>query len=566
MTGPARRSGPDASPVERKGGVVRGLPDWPRAAGRAAAPALLAFATLVPRGTAQTVGTMPGTLRYGSGLLDIPVAWVLPHMALVATWSGFRVSASETLVPDAPGETVPPGRRYERWFSDGSLALGLFGRAEIGATLQHFAGADRGGKMLGAFGRLALLRPGDRGLGLAAGFRYLTSPSFGGGEQQPNRLGYPDWRVTRRSPTGGEFGGNFSPYLAGTAVLPGLAAGPAPYDVTLHLGWGGGLFSAGRELDFYRDADSGGVFAGAAVHFGLGGGRLLNLMAEFNGFDANAGVQLDLGGVRAGAFVLGLQHDGTSTFLSRKFGVLGSVAFCGGPTTLCRGERKPAPDTVTLPAPPPDTVVIVREVAAEAGVPGGTPETLCLATGVGVGVRVTGAGDTLVGPSWVSVGELRPGLVFAGGYAGALEWFLADEPLRFEDREYSGTDEDVRPNCDDIVRVGDYRGVAVFADRSAEPPFEILHVPLRPGVWRTYRRPRREPGHPARENRNGGSASGYHGPGAPLALMRAPRRRPPGRAGGPQWCETRTGDLFPIRLRDYSRRNGAGPTNEGGET
>ncbi|MDE2973253.1 MAG: hypothetical protein OXU64_00845 [Gemmatimonadota bacterium] len=471
---------------------MTGPPDWQRSVGRAAAPALLALATLVPRGTAQTVGTMPGTLRYGSGLLDIPVAWVLPHMALVATWSGFRVSVSETSVPDRPGESVPPGGRYERWFSDGSLALGLFGRAEVGATLQHFAGEDRGGKMLGAFGRLALLRPGDRGLGLAAGLRYLTSPSFGGGEPaelQPNRLGYPDRRVTRRSPAGGEFGGNFSPYLAGTAVLPGLAAGPAPYDVTLHLGWGGGLFSAGRELDFYRDADSGGVFAGAAVHFGLGGGRLLNVMAEFNGFDANAGVQLDLGGVRAGAFVLGLQHDGTSTFLSRKFGVLGSVAFCGGRRTLCRGERKPAPDTVTLPAPPPDTVVVVREVAAEAaGAPEGTPETLCLATGVGVGVRVTNAGDTLVGPSWVSVGELRPGLVFAGGYAGALEWFLADEPLRFEDREYSRTDEDVRPNCDDIVRVGDYRGVAVFADRSAEPPFEILHVPVRPGVWRTYRR------------------------------------------------------------------------------
>jgi len=210
---------------------VTGPPDWQRSVGRAAAPALLALATLVPRGTAQTVGTMPGTLRYGSGLLDIPVAWVLPHMALVATWSGFRVSVSETSVPDRPGESVPPGGRYERWFSDGSLALGLFGRAEVGATLQHFAGEDRGGKMLGAFGRLALLRPGDRGLGLAAGLRYLTSPSFGGGEPaelQPNRLGYPDRRVTRRSPAGGEFGGNFSPYLAGRRCFRALPPVPPP--------------------------------------------------------------------------------------------------------------------------------------------------------------------------------------------------------------------------------------------------------------------------------------------------------------------------------------------------
>lgn len=435
---------------------------------------------------------MPGTLRYGSGLLDIPVAWVLPHMALAATWSGFRVSVPETVVPDSPGEAVPPGQRYERWFSDGSLALGLFDRVEIGATLQHLAGADRGGKVLGAFGRLALVKPRAHGLGLATGFRYLTSPSFGDGESgepQPNRLGYPDWRVTRKVAAGGEFGGNFTPYLVGTAVLPGFAASPVTFDVTLHLGWGGGLFSAGQDLEFYRDAASGGIFAGTAAHFGLGGGRLLSLMAEFNGFDANAGVQLDLGGVRVGAFALGLQHDGTSTFRSRKFGVLASVAFCGGRRTLCRGERRPAPDTVTLPAPPPDTVVIVREIAAAAAAAAdGTSETLCLATGTGVGVRVTPAGDTLVGPSWASIKELRPGLVFAGSYAEGRQWFIADEPIRLEGREFAWTDGDVRLNCDEIVRVGEYAGVPVFADRAAAPPFEIVHVPLRPGIWRTYRR------------------------------------------------------------------------------
>lgn len=458
----------------------------------ASACVLLAFALLVPPGTAQTLATMPGTLRYGSGLLDIPVASVLPHMAFTATWSGFRVSVAETVVPDDPGAPVPPDGRYERWFSDGSIALGLFDRLELGATLQHFAGGDRGGKVLGAFGRLALLRPRTHGIGLAAGFRHLTSPSFTGertGEFQPNRLGYPDWRVTRRAAGDSEFGGNLSPYLVGSAVLPGFANAPAPFDVTLHLGWGGGLFSAGDDLDFYRDAGSGGVFAGAAAHFGLGGGRLLNLMGEFNGFDANAGVQLDLGGFRVGAFTLGLQHDGTSTFRSRKFGVLGSVAFCGGRGTLCRGRRKPAPDTVTLPAPPPDTVVIVREPApAGRGAPEGIAETLCLATGTGAEIRITPAGDTLVGPSWASVRELRPGLVFAGTYAKARAWFTANEPVRFGDGDYARTEGGVRLNCDEIVRVGEYGDVPLFANRRAEPPYEFLHVPFRPGIWRTYRR------------------------------------------------------------------------------
>ena len=212
---------------------------------------------------------------------------------------------------------------------------------------------------------MVLVRPRTHGLGLAAGFRHVTSPSFGDaepGDVRPNRLGYPDRRVARSTPGAEDFGGNFSPYLVGTLVLPGLA-GSAAYDVTLHAGWGGGTVSApaatwsstGRRT---REASS----RGAAVHFGLGDRRLVNLMAEFNGFDANAGAQIDLGGIRVGAFALGLQYDDETTFRSRKFGVLGSVAFCAGMREMCRGRRAPAPDTVTLPAPPPDTVVLVVEL------------------------------------------------------------------------------------------------------------------------------------------------------------------------------------------------------------
>ncbi|MYH54370.1 MAG: hypothetical protein F4139_15760 [Gemmatimonadetes bacterium] len=434
------------------------------------------------------MGTMPSTLRYGSGLIDIPVALALPHLAFAITYSGFGASAAETVAPDTPGETIPTGGRFERWFSDGSLALGLFNRVEVGATLQHYADRERGGRMYGAFGRLALLRPAARGLGLATGFRYVTSPSFGdtgSGDVQPNRLGYPDWRVTRGAPDAGDFSGNFSPYLVGTLVFPGFA-GSAPYDVTLHAGWGGGLFRAGRDLEFYRETSSGGVFAGAAVHFGLGDRRLVNLMAEFNGFDANAGVQIDLGGIRVGAFALGLQYDGETTFRSRKFGVLGSVAFCGGIRVLCRGRRAPAPDTVTLPAPPPDTVIVIR--SADSAVPEGTPVTLCLATGESIDVRVTEAGDTLAGPPWVPIRELPPGLVVAGSYAEGREWFDAGEPIRFDDREYVGEGDLQGLDCDEIVEVGDHGRVPLFAGRSAEVPFAVLYVPVTPGYWQAYRR------------------------------------------------------------------------------
>ena len=358
---------------------------------------------------------------------------------------------------------------------------------EVGATLQHWADRDRGGRIYGAFGRWAL-RPATRGLGLAAGFRYVTSPSFGDGDSgdlQPNRLGYPDWRVTRSAPGAEDFGGNFSPYLVGTLVFPGFA-GSAPYDVTLHGGWGGGLFQAGRDLEFYRETDSRGIFAGAAVHLGLGDRRLVNLMAEFNGFDANAGVQIDLGGIRVGAFALGLQYGDETTFRSRKFGVLASVAFCGGMRALCRGRRAPAPDTVALPAPPPDTVVVVRTEAPE--VPEGTSETLCLATGQSVSVRVTAAGDTLAGPPWISIRELPPGLVFAGSYAEGQEWFAAGEPVVLGGGEYVRTGDPSPLNCSEVVQVGEKEGVPLFANRGAEPPFAVLYVPVRPGSWQTYQR------------------------------------------------------------------------------
>ena len=89
-----------------------------------------------------------------------------------------------------------------------------------------------------------------------------------------------------------EFNTNLTPYAVGTAYLPISEAS----FVSLTLGWGGGMFSAGSDLDFYQDGSTGGVFGGTALHVGLGTGRQLNLMAEYNGFDANAGLQIDLGG------------------------------------------------------------------------------------------------------------------------------------------------------------------------------------------------------------------------------------------------------------------------------
>lgn len=452
-----------------------------------AAVALLAMALTAAPGTAQNRGST-STLRYGSGLLDVPVATVLPHLAIVGTYSGFGISVDNTLVIDRNGNVVGNGPAFDKWLSDGSVTVGLFDRAELGISLQHFDDPAEGGNLLGAFGRVSVLPGSMRYFDLALGARYVSSPSFGDDygnyDFQPSRFAYPDARVYNGYNGHDEFSSNLTPYVVATATLPGFEAGP-DYDITLNLGWGGGMFSAGSDLEFYRTSSSNGLFAGSAINFSMGDGRYLNLMGEWNGFDANAGVQVDLGGLRFGAFMLGLQHDGSSTIQSRKFGVMGSVAFCTEHGGLCSNvPEPPAPDTVLIPAPPPDTVVIERQVVPP--LPTGTPATVCLAIGMNVEIMLTAAGDTLVGPSRVSMRDLGPGIVFAGTYARDAEWFTEDEPVMLEERRFDKSGNPVRLDCDDIMQVGMHEGVPVFAERSAEEPYTMVYVPIAPGEWQGY--------------------------------------------------------------------------------
>lgn len=300
--------------------------------------------------SAQSV-RMPSTLRYGSGLLDIPVASVLPHMTIVGTYSGFSASIPEFIIVDPNGDFITVGSPYEKWLSDGSIALGLFDRVEVGVSLQHFAAPEDGGNLIGGFGRISLMPSSVRNFDLAVGARYTNSPSFGDQyryEFQPNRLAYPDSRV-HTDVGDDDYNANLSPYAVATAHLP-VSDGSA---ISLTGGWGAGVFSAGGDLDFHQDGTSGGIFAGAGIHIGIGGRRQLNLIAEYNGFDTNAGLQLDLGYIRLGAFALGMMHDGYSTFRSRKFGFSGSLALPSN-----KADTVITPYTVTQV----DTTITMRAV------------------------------------------------------------------------------------------------------------------------------------------------------------------------------------------------------------
>jgi hypothetical protein len=139
---------------------------------------------------------------------------------------------------------------------------------------------------------------------------------------------------------------------------------------------------------------------------------------------------------------------------------------------------------VELPAPPPDTVVVTEQV--EPPLPEGTPTQICLATGENVTVYITPQGDTLVGDRRVSVADLGPGVAFAGEYAAGRSWFESDEAITFQEREYVQSGGDLNLDCANIMQVGEYDGVPLFADIGAEQPYQTLYVPVRPGVWQAY--------------------------------------------------------------------------------
>lgn len=453
-------------------------------------PALVALLTASGLG-AQTT-TMPSTLRYGSGLMDIPVASVLPDMEITGTYSGFFVKLDRTALTDANGNPTGFGPGSNKYYSDASVALGLFDRAEVGTTIQSLNGASGGGNMWGVFGRLQLLRPRSRGLALAVGARYVTAPDFGNGIQyEPGRLGFPDKRLVHTAPGEPDINTGTSVYGVASEQMPGLDLSFLPKnDLTLVLGWGSGMFRDGRDRTFYDRTGSGGWFFGSAIHFRTSESSILTLMGEYNGFDVNVGAQYDVHGIRVGAQILALNYGKpaggySSEYRVPKLGLLGSVAICpNGAGFLCKphlmaGPRV-APDTVRIPAPPPDTVEITRPL------PTGTPASVCLATGENMRVWVSAQGDTLVGPDRSAINTLRPGVTFAGAYAGGADWYAGGTPITFEKTSYNKTGNEVRLDCTQITRVGETMGVPLFAMRGEARPFEVLYVPVRPGIWQAY--------------------------------------------------------------------------------
>ncbi len=431
---------------------------------------------------------MPSTLRYGSGFFNVPAASTLPHLAITGTYSGFGISVDDRVLISRRG--IEKGRlsgEWSQWLQDASVAIGLFDRVELGASFQNFSDAEQGGNMVGAFGRVSLIDPEAAGFGLAVGARFVTGPSFADEtrDYMPSRLGFPDIRLYGEYEGGlvDDLSTNFSPYAMATFQMAGVDSDALPeHDLTFGLGYGMGMFGGGgSELGWYGRRYSGGWLAATALHVQLSRSVLLNLMGEYDGWDVNTGLQLDVGGIRVGAYVLGIQNaENSTTYRSSRFGLMASLALCPADGPLCRPELLERPEPVQLPAPPPDTVVVER--TTEVPVDLGVARTLCLATGE--------SGTVMLTPDGAEVISLE---ALGGAYAGDAEWFNDGSEIEYAENPYEKVGGETSLDCATITRVGEWMGVPVFAESAStgEDPVPTIYVPVTPGRWQPYEPPAR---------------------------------------------------------------------------
>ncbi|HUE95726.1 MAG TPA: hypothetical protein VMN39_03670 [Longimicrobiaceae bacterium] len=138
--------------------------------------------------------------------------------------------------------------------------------------------------------------------------------------------------------------------------------------------------------------------------------------------------------------------------------------------TACGGG---SPGGLAPEAPPgyaalPDTIVCV----VDRGAPVGLRQIPAKKDGDDVVVLSGGAA--------VRLETLHPINVIAG-YAGRESWLSRAEPISFVGRGYSNVGGERRVPIELLRRVGEHRGILLYAGTEDDPPPDALYVPTAPG-------------------------------------------------------------------------------------
>ena len=256
-----------------------------------AASLLLASAALAQDAPTVTRTPYPATLQFGTGLINIPVAWVSPRNADV--WINTSGKTIEHYVD------VSAMNWATKWNTNMSVDTHWLGRFSIGAA------AYSQNPEWGFFGQVMLLREEQFGgviPSIAIGVR-----NIGPYDQSDRLLIAHDIQLE-----GVEYEEGVSAVFDNMKTTPTLYAvatkefgAPAATSGSFSIGWGNGIFSDDGDLgDEYnmKGTLAEGLFLGGRVSFHPTLNTTLSVLAENDAWDWNAGVLFDWRGITLGLY------------------------------------------------------------------------------------------------------------------------------------------------------------------------------------------------------------------------------------------------------------------------
>ena len=265
------------------------------------AATVVALAAAAPLGAQQEY---PATLYWGTGLIDIPTAWVAP-----LTGDFFINYSGKRFEPDPTKTKINYSNSLN---SQLVFAVSGWGRLEAGYA------AYSSNPEWGFFGKAMLLREDDYrdriGVArwmpsLAVGIRnvgpYKHIDRFGiGYELIPPPTGDPDF-IHREDELHAELETSNSFYGVATKGFSLAEIRPSWPDINLSFtaGYGTGLFSEDGGIPDYGTHNRGGLFYGVKTDFNPAPNVTLSLMAEDNSWDYNLGASAVYRGLRAGLYL-----------------------------------------------------------------------------------------------------------------------------------------------------------------------------------------------------------------------------------------------------------------------
>lgn len=263
---------------------------------------VIALLGLSGAGTARAQQAFPQTLYWGSGLIDIPAAWVPPLTG------DFTLALSTMTLPS--GTFSDPTNRH------GTGSVALFGRVELGVAIFN---RD---PQYSFFGQALLLDEARlRGRSGLAG--WLPSVAVGvrnvGSYGKADRFGIGYFMTSDGRQQADALHQQFdtAPTVYGVATksfpLGERVRALSAVNLSATLGYGNGLFKDDGGLgDAYGQSHTGGVFGGVKVDVTPVRNTTLSLMLENNAWDYNLGATLEFRGLRAGAYWMGVGNGGAS--------------------------------------------------------------------------------------------------------------------------------------------------------------------------------------------------------------------------------------------------------------